>query len=195
MGGFRGRVCCVASSNKSGFAAEVHLEIKNQVKIYVFISYRVLFTVIQDMESNINIGHFFLDRVTPKSVVIFLIEFLRFSDWGRYLHTKLVGLLEETCFDLRNYVISILQSIRYPTSKGGFLRNSIPYNIFCNIYRVWFLEILQWAHIVLPSFHKQRKSHTLVVFLRLLLPVLETTNLSSICTAISDFYGQWFTLG
>ena len=102
----------------------------------MFISYRVFFTVIQDMESNRNIGHFFLDRVTSKSVVIFLVEFVRFFDLGRYLHTKVVGLLEETCLDLIDYVILILQSIRYPPSKGGLFRNSIPYNILCNTYRV-----------------------------------------------------------
>ena len=84
----------MASSNKSGFEAEVHLDIKYQVKIDVFISYRVCFTVIQDMKNNRNIGHFFLVRVTPKSVVILLVEFVRFFGRGRYLHTKRVGLLE-----------------------------------------------------------------------------------------------------
>ena len=68
------------SSNKSGFAAEVHLDIKYKVTIDVFISYRVFFAVIQDMKSNINIGHFFLNHVTSKSVVIFLVEFVRFLD-------------------------------------------------------------------------------------------------------------------
>ena len=78
----------MASSNKSGFAAEVHLDIKYQVTIDVFISYRVFFAVIEDMESNGNIGHFFLDRVTPKGVVIFLVEFVRFFDQGRHLHNN-----------------------------------------------------------------------------------------------------------
>ena len=92
--------------------------------------------MIQDMKSNRNIGYFFLDRVTPKSVVILLVKFVHFFDRGWYLQTKLVGIFEETCFDLSNDVISLLQSIRYPSSKGGFLRNFIPYNIFRNIYRV-----------------------------------------------------------
>ena len=70
----------MASSNKSGFAAEVHLDIKYQVTIDVLISYRVFFTVIQDMKSNRNIGHFFLDRVMLKSVVIIIVKFVRFFD-------------------------------------------------------------------------------------------------------------------
>ena len=126
----------MASSNKSGSAAEFHLDIKYQETIDVFISYRVFFTVIQDMEYNINIVNLFLDRVTPKSVVILLVEFVRFFDRGMYLHTKLVGILEEMRFELSDYVISLLQSIRYPPIKGGFLIKSIPYNIFYNIQRV-----------------------------------------------------------
>ena len=126
----------MASSNKSGFAVEVHLDIKYQVKIDVFISYRVFFTVIQDMKSNRNIGYFFLDRVTSKSVVILLVDFVHLFGRGGYLHTKLVGTFEETCIDLSDYVISLLQIIRYPPSKGGFFINSIPYNIFRNICRV-----------------------------------------------------------
>ena len=126
----------MASSNKSGFAAEVHLDIKYQVTIDVFTAYRVFFTVIQDMKSNRNIGHFFIDRVTPNSFVILLVQFVRLFDRGRYLHTNLVGIFEEMCFDLFDYVISLLQSIRYPPIKGGFFINTFPYNIFRDIYRV-----------------------------------------------------------
>ena len=126
----------MASSNKSGFAAEIHLDIKYKVTIDVFVSYRFFFTVIQDMKSKSNIGHFFLNRVTPKSVVILLVESISFFDRGRYLHTKIVVLIEETRFDLSYYVITLLQSIGYPPSKGGLFINPIPYNIFRNIYRV-----------------------------------------------------------
>ena len=108
--------------------------------IDVLISYRFFFTVIQGMESNRNIGHFFLDCVTPKSVVIFLVAFVRLFDQDRYLHTQLMGIIEGQRSDLSDYVISLLQIISYPPSKGGFFRNSIPYNMF-----VWFLEILQWG--------------------------------------------------
>ena len=125
----------MVSSNKSGFTAEVHLDIKYKLTIDMFISYRVFFTVIQDMKSNISIGHFFLNRVTPKSVGIILVESVRFFDRGRYLHTKFVELLDETRFDLSNSVISLLQSIWYPPIKDGFLLNPITYNIFRNIYR------------------------------------------------------------
>ena len=126
----------MASSNKSGFAEEFHLGIKYQVTIDVLISYRFFFTVIQGMESNRNIGHLFLDCVTPKSVVIFLVAFVRLFDQDRYLHTKLMGIIEGKRSDLSDYVISLLQSMRYLPSKGGFFRNSMPYNIFCNIHRV-----------------------------------------------------------
>ena len=63
------------------------------------------------MKGNINIGNFFLNRVTPKSVVILLVKSVRSFDQGRYLHTKLVRILEETRFELSDYVISLLQSI------------------------------------------------------------------------------------
>ena len=84
----------MALSNKSGFAAEVHIEIKYKVKINMFIYYRVFFTVIQEMKSNSNIGNLFLNHVTPNSVVILLVKSLHFLDQGRYLHTKFVGLIE-----------------------------------------------------------------------------------------------------
>ena len=126
----------MASSNKLGFAAEVHLDIKYKVTIDMFVSYRVVFNVIKDMKCNSNIGHFFLNRVMPKSVVILLVNFVRFFGQSRYLHTKLVGLFEETCFDLSDYVVSILKSIGYSPGKDGFFKNSIPYNIFYNIHRV-----------------------------------------------------------
>ena len=122
-------------SDKSGFLTEVHLDIKYKVTIDIFISYRLFLTVIQDMKSNSNVGHFFLNSVTPKSVVIILVESVCFFDRGRYLHTKFVGILEKTRFDLSNYVISLLQSIGYTLIKCGFFRNIVPYNIFCNIYR------------------------------------------------------------
>ena len=143
ISGFHGRVSCVVSSNKSGFAAEVPLEIKYKATIDMFISYRVFFTVIQDTKINSSIGNLFLYHVTPKIVVIILVKSVRFFGRGRYIHTKCLGLLEETCFDLSDYVILLLQSIGYPPSKGGFSRNPIPYNILGNIYRVWFLDILQ----------------------------------------------------
>ena len=77
----------------------------------MLISYRLFFTVIQGVKSNSNIGHFFLNRVTPKSVVILRFESVFFFVQIRYLHTELVGLIEETRFDLRDYVTSLLQSI------------------------------------------------------------------------------------
>ena len=123
-------------SNKSSFASEVHLDIKCKVTIDMFISYKVFFRVIQDMKRNSNIGHFFINCVTPKIVVVLLVESERFFDQGIYLQTKFVGLLEETRFDLSYYLISILQSIGYLPIKGGFFINTIPYNIFRNIYRV-----------------------------------------------------------
>ena len=101
----------MVSSNKSGFAAEVHLDIKYKVTIYMFIFYRVFFKVIQYMKRNRNIGYFFLISVTPNSVVICLVESVHFFDQGRYLNTKLVGILEETRFELSDDVISLLQSI------------------------------------------------------------------------------------
>ena len=126
----------MVSSNKSGFAVEVHIDIKYKATIDIFISYRVFLTVIQYMKSNSNIGHLFINRITSKSVVLLLVESVRFFGRGRYLHTKLVGIIEETRFGLSNYVILILRSIGYPPRKCGFFRNPIPYNIFRNIYRV-----------------------------------------------------------
>ena len=107
-----------------------------KVKMDMFIFYRVFFTVIQDMKSNSNICHLFLNHVTPKIVVILLVNSVRFFGRGGYLYTKSVGLLEETRFDLSGYAISLLQGIGYPPSKGGFFKKPIPYNIFCNFYRV-----------------------------------------------------------
>ena len=135
----------MASSKRSGFTAEVHIDIKYKMTIDMFISYSVFFTVIQDMKSNRNIGNLFLNRVMPKSVVILPVESIRFFNRGRYLHTKFMGLLEETRFDLSDNVISILKSIGYPPSKGGFFRKPSPYTIFRNIYRFLFLDILQWG--------------------------------------------------
>ena len=102
----------------------------------MFISYRVLFTVIQDMKSNSNIGNLFLDRVMPMSIVILLVRSARFFDRGRYLYTEFVGFIGETRFELSDYVISTIQSIGYPSSKGRFFINPITYNILYNIYRV-----------------------------------------------------------
>ena len=115
---------------KSGFAAEVYLDIKYKVTIDIFVSYIFFFAVIHGMKSNSNIGHLFLNHVAPTSVVIFMVEYVRFFGRGRYLHTKFVGLLEETLFDLSDYAISLLQSIGYPPSKCGFFTNSIPYRVF-----------------------------------------------------------------
>ena len=86
----------MVSSNEACFTCSVHLNIKIDEAMYLFITGRWGYTIIKKLESNLDIHHLFVPNILPEFVTVGFVKFYCFLVCARNSNSELTITLVES---------------------------------------------------------------------------------------------------
>jgi hypothetical protein len=125
----------MSPSNVSGLPCKVHLDIKNKMAFYPFVTWWNSFIFIEELEGGPDISHLLLYCIVPESCLCFLIDLQGFTHRCRDLNPKFMSLPCISCLSGLNETLPMIQGRLYPPTEGFFILKIIVNGILCQLYR------------------------------------------------------------